>query len=196
MLGQAQLSRTLLPVGRLTKQEVRDIAAGMSLRTASKPDSQDVCFISRTAGRERFLGARIQLREATLVDRHGAVVGSLPGFELLTVGQRRGLGHVRTEGGARAYVVDRDHRAATVTVGPLEDLLVGEIALGRVAWVDGPPAAGEALDVQMSAHGTPVPGEWDPAGRVVLGAPVRRVSPGQSVVLYRGETVVGGGTAL
>lgn len=196
MLAQEQLARTLLPVGPFTKDEVRQVAARMSLRTASKADSQDVCFISRAAGREAFLGARIPLREATLVDGTGAAVGSLPGFELLTVGQRRGLGHLRTAGGERAYVVDREPRAATVTIGPLEDLLVPEIRLGPMSWVDSPPATGERLEVQMSAHGRPVACGWDPAGRVVLGERVRRVAPGQSVVLYRGDRVVGGGPAL
>ena len=196
MLGQEQLAHTLLPVGDLTKDEVRKTAQRMSLRTASKPDSQDVCFISRTAGREAFLGARIPLRDATLVDRSGAVLGSLPGFELLTVGQRRRLGNARTESGERAFVVDRDHRTATVTVGPLEDLLVGQIALGPVSWVDGPPPEGVPLEVQTSAHGRPTPGEWCTSGEVVLREPVRRVAPGQSVVLYSGHSVLGGGAAL
>ena len=196
MLGQEQLARTLLPVGPFTKDQVRVTAARLSLRTASKADSQDVCFISRAAGREAFLGARIPLREATLVDGSGAPVGSLPGFELLTVGQRRRLGHLRTAGGERAYVVDREPRAATVTVGSLEDLLVTEIRLGPMSWVDGPPLPGEWLEVQMSAHGHPATCKWDPPGTVLLSDRARRVAPGQSVVLYRGDAVVGGGPAL
>lgn len=196
MLGQDQLSRTLLPVGLLTKPQVRDVAARMSLRTASKADSQDVCFISRADGREAFLGARIPLRDATLVDRSGATLGSFPGFELLTVGQRRGIGHLRTSGGERVYVVDRDDRSATATVGPLADLMVEYVALGSMSWVDRRPPHGAPVQVQMSAHGRPVPGTWDPDGGVALCEPVRRVAPGQSVVLYRGESVLGGGPAL
>ena len=68
MLGQQQLARVLLPVGELTKAEVRQQAAALGLRTAGKPDSQDVCFISRRGGRETFLGDRIPLRPARLVD--------------------------------------------------------------------------------------------------------------------------------
>ena len=195
MLGQAQLSRTLLPVGAFTKAEVREVAGRLSLRTAAKADSQDVCFISRTAGREAFLGARIPLREATLVDRTGATVGSFPGFELLTVGQRRRLGALRTAGGDRAYVVDRDPVTATATVGSLEDLLVDEIPLGTMSWVDAAPPAGQRVEVQMSAHGRTVGATWDPAGRVALTETVRRVAPGQSVVLYRDDAVIGGGPA-
>lgn len=194
MLGQEQLSQTVLPVGEMTKREVREVAAAAGLRTAAKADSQDVCFISRTAGREAFLGARIPLREATVLDAGGARVGSLPGFELLTVGQRRGLGGIRTAG-ERAYIVDRDPETATVTVGPLDDLMVREIPTGQMSWVAGTPYPGEALEVQMSAHGVPVAATWDPAGRVVVDEPVRKVAPGQSVVLYRGDSVVGGGPA-
>lgn len=194
MLGQSQLCRTVLPVGHMTKHAVRELASEMRLRTAAKADSQDVCFISRASGREAFLGARIPLREATIADVDGAAVGSLPGFELLTVGQRRGLGGMRSRG-ERAYIVDRDPVNATVTIGGLRDLLVGEIPVGRMSWVDAAPDPGDSLEVQMSAHGRPVKASWDPAGRVRTAEPVRRVAPGQSVVLYRGDSVVGGGPA-
>ena len=195
MLGQDQLRRTVLPVGTMKKREVRELAASTGLRTAAKADSQDVCFISRAAGREAFLGARIPLREATVLDASGARVGSLPGFELLTVGQRRGLGGMRSAG-ERAYIVDRDPATATVTVGALDDLMVREIPTGTMSWVADTPSAGEALEVQMSAHCRPVAATWDPAGRIVVDEPVRRVAPGQSVVLYRGDSVVGGASVI
>ena len=187
MLGQPELSRLLLPVGEMTKGEVRSRAATMALRTAAKADSQDVCFISRRGGREEFLGARIPLRPAPVVDRSGRRLGEVPAVELITVGQRRGLG---PDIGNR-YVVDVDADSATVTVGPVEELMVDRIPVGPPSWVDGPPAPGEDLEVQMSAHGAPVGARWD--GRAVLPRePVRRVAPGQSVVLYRGDRVVGG----
>ncbi len=193
MLGQQQLARILLPVGELTKSEVRQQAAALGLRTAGKPDSQDVCFISRRGGRETFLGDRIPLRPARLVDMDGAHVGELPAVELVTVGQRRGLGS--PEPGGRRYVVAVDNPSATVTVGPLDALLVGEIAVVQPVWVDGPPGPDERLLVQMSAHGRPVRGRWS-NGTVVVDEPVRRVAPGQSVVLYRDDAVVGGGLAI
>jgi tRNA-specific 2-thiouridylase len=199
MLGQEQLSRTLLPVGDLTKSEVRDVATSLRLRTAAKPDSQDVCFISRAAGRETFLGDRIPLRPASVRDQHGNVLGELPSVELVTVGQRRGLGGLGTAEGSRRYVLSVDSPAATVTVGALEDLMVGSLRVSNVTWVSGPPSA-EPLEVQMSAHGRPVgavwrPGQGDSDGVIEVEHPVRRVAPGQSVVLYRGEAVVGGGIA-
>jgi tRNA-uridine 2-sulfurtransferase len=192
MLSQQQLARVLLPVGHLTKAEVRAQASALALRTATKPDSQDVCFISRRGGREEFLGDRIPLRPARVVDMDGAAVGELPAVELVTVGQRRGLGSPEPAG--RRYVVAVNSSAATVTVGPLDALLVREIAVAQPVWVDSPPGPDERVLVQMSAHGRPVPGHWSD-GTILVEEPVRRVAPGQSVVLYRGDAVVGGGVA-
>ncbi len=209
MLGQAQLARVLLPVGELTKPEVRRRASALGLRTATKPDSQDVCFISRRGGRQAFLGDRIPTRKARVVDMTGAEVGELPAVELVTVGQRRGLGSfgagVRDGApgspgddgspagspGARRYVVAVDGPSATVTIGPPAAMMVSEIQVAQAVWVSGPPAADELLEVQMSAHGQTV-GAWWSDGTVRVQTPVRRVAPGQSVVLYRDDAVVGG----
>jgi tRNA-specific 2-thiouridylase len=193
MLDQGHLARVRLPVGELIKAEVRRIAADRGLRTAAKPDSQDVCFITRSGGREQFLGDRISLRPGRMVDTAGAAVGEVPAVELVTVGQRRGLGL----GGQRRYVLGVDVPSAMVTVGPLTDLLVDRMDVRDAVWVDGPPDPGEPLEVQMSAHGTPVAARWDPPGTIgLLDGPVRRVAPGQSVVLYRGDAVVGGGLVV
>ena len=94
MLAQAQLAQILLPIGELTKAEVRAVAADLGLRTAAKPDSQDVCFITRSGGREAFLGSRIPLRRARVVDTAGALVGEVPAVEVVTIGQRKGLGEL------------------------------------------------------------------------------------------------------
>ena len=96
MLSQEQLARVRLPVGELMKTEVRRIAAGLGLRTAGKPDSQDVCFISRSGGREEFLGARIGMHPAKIVDGSGTIVGGVPAIQLVTLGQRRRLGVLKT----------------------------------------------------------------------------------------------------
>jgi tRNA-uridine 2-sulfurtransferase len=196
MLGQAQLPRVLLPVGELTKPEVRQLASTLGLRTAAKPDSQDVCFISRRGGRQAFLGDRIGMRKARVVDMSGAEVGELPAVELVTVGQRRRLGPLgpageTVQGGDRRYVVAVDGPSATVTIGPPAAMMVSEIEVDRAVWVVGAPATDERLAVQMSAHGDPVGATWSD-GVVRVEEPVRRVAPGQSVVLYRGDAVVGG----
>ena len=124
------------------------------------------------------------------------MLGALPAVELVTVGQRRGLGHLGTVGGSRRYVVEVDARTATVTVGGLEDLMVDSIDVTNMSWVSEPPVSLEPLAVQMSAHGQPVDAVWRAPGTVDVRRPVRRVAPGQSVVLYRDDAVVGGGIAV
>jgi tRNA-uridine 2-sulfurtransferase len=204
MLNQSQLARILLPVGELTKAEVRAHAAALGLRTAAKPDSQDVCFITRSGGREAFLGDRIPLHPGRLVDSEsGEELGTVPAVELVTVGQRRGMRVGVTAAGAeRRYALDVDVAAGTVTVGALEGLLIDRIVLRQVSWVDQPVRPGGAVEVQMSAHGCPVAGVVGSAGgggtaelelELTLAERQRRVAPGQSVVLYHGDAVLGGG---
>ncbi|MDA8300032.1 MAG: tRNA 2-thiouridine(34) synthase MnmA [Actinomycetota bacterium] len=219
MLGQSQLARLRLPVGEFAKAEVRALAGELGLRTAAKPDSQDVCFISKVAGRESFLRDRARLGPGRLVATTGEELGEVEALELLTVGQRRKLGLVARSVPERRYVVGVDLASRTATVGGLEDLMVGTVSLGQMAWTAGPLASGAPVEVQLSAHGQPVAGRWAPggaaeagavettagaaergAGAVVFDVPVRRPAPGQAVVLYEpspeGDMVVGGGTAL
>ncbi|HEX6419940.1 MAG TPA: tRNA 2-thiouridine(34) synthase MnmA [Acidimicrobiales bacterium] len=206
VLGQRALARTLLPVGDITKEAVRAEAAALGLRTAGKPDSQDVCFITSGAGRGGFLARRIDLRPGRVVDASGREVGQVPAVELVTVGQRRGLG--LAGGGGPRYVVGVDVPAATVRVGSARDLLATQVVLDDVVWADRPVTGPVAA--QCSAHGGPRPATVAPAGdgqgrrgvggtgRAVVrfGEPQRRVAPGQSVVLYEGDEVVGGGLAM
>ena len=132
MLDQAQLKRLSFPVGDITKDEVRTLAKELGLRTADKPDSQDVCFIHSVGGRQVFLGDRIPLRPAKLVDSQGETVGRVESIELVTLGQRKGL---NLGGDAnRRYVVDIDHQSATVTVGSQDELLVAGQGLVDLEW--------------------------------------------------------------
>jgi len=184
------LRRLLFPLGHMTKADVRAIAANLDLRTAHKPESQDVCFITNEHGRETFLGDRIPLRSGTVVDRSGDRIGAVPSIEMVTIGQRKGLG--LAGGTAPKYVLDVDAESATVVVGEQADLATRTTPLESWSWVgavaDGP------LELQCSAHGRPEPG-------AVVGAEVvwadshRRVAAGQSIVAYRDNLVVGGGIA-
>lgn len=209
MLGQRQLQHLLLPIGTLTKDEVRRRGSDLGLRTATKPDSQDVCFISKHGGREAFLGERIPLGPGRLVSTAGDEVGEVDNLELLTVGQRRGLGFLPRTRPERRFVVGVDVAARTATVGTLEDLMVGVVPVTSVSWSSGhPPRPGEELSVQVSAHGRPMEARWGPGpggdgeGVALLDQACRRVAPGQTVVFYRpgptafDDAVVGGGTAL
>jgi tRNA-specific 2-thiouridylase len=202
MLGQAQLARTLFPVGSMDKAEVRERAARAGLRTAHKPDSQDVCFITSTDGRTAFLGRRIPFHTGTVVDGDGAELGTVDSVELVTVGQRRGLG--LPGGGPKRYVVDVDPATRRVTVGDDAALLRPRLGVERVSWVDG-PVDGVVL-VQCSAHGAARPATLSPATspgaggslEIVWAEPQRRVAPGQSVVFYdlADRRVLGGGLAV
>jgi len=190
MLDQAALAQVLLPVGDLTKAEVRERAADLGLRTAEKPDSQDVCFIQTGAGRQGFLESRIDLTPGRVLDDTGRQVGEVEAIELVTVGQRRGLGLRRQQ--EPVFVTSVDVGTATVTIGRKEDLLDAAVALDDLVWADG-PVAGPVL-VQCSAHGEPRPGVL--AGSVLTWeAPQPRVAPGQSVVFYDADQVLGGALA-
>jgi tRNA-specific 2-thiouridylase len=203
MLGQDQLARCVFPVGDRTKGDVRAEAARLGLRTADKPDSQDVCFIRSDVGRPGFLGDRIPLHAGRLVDHDtGDDLGAVTAVELVTVGQRRGMGH--GVDGRRRFVTAVDVPARRVVVGPPEAALADGHLLHTVAWVDGPPAwsgDGAAALAQCSAHGTPDPCTMRPSAdgvgvAVAFAAPRRRVAPGQTVALYdpvRTDRVLGSG---
>ncbi len=180
----------ILPIGDLTKAEVRRRATALGLRTADKPDSQDVCFITRQHGRGDFLGRRLTLTPGRVVDGSGAEVGSVSAVELVTIGQRRGM--ALAGGAAPRFAVDVDVAGATVTVGPVGDLMVDATPVEAFSWADGP--VGGTLLVQTSAHGSSDPAVLD--GDVVRWSePHMKVAPGQSVVFYDGDEVLGGSIA-
>ena len=195
MLTQDDLARTMLPVGDYDKPAVRRLADELGLRTAHKPDSQDVCFITSTGGRVQFLGRRIPFHRATVVDSAGAVVGEVPAIEMVTVGQRRGLG--LPGGGPKRFVLSVDRLSSTVVVGDESELLDDSLTVGSMTWGD-EPVDGDVL-VQASAHGTPHRATTSilPDGRVHVAwaEPQRRVAIGQSVVFYdlTDSYVLGGG---
>ena len=169
---------------------MRAKAAALGLPTADKPDSQDVCFVTTSGGREALLASRIPLRPGRVVDTAGVEVGRVDALELVTVGQRRGLG---TGGGAKRYAISVDPAAGTVVVGEADDLLAGSVELAQLCWVNQPVEG--PVQAQTSAHGEAVDATFDGA-TVTFAEPQRRVAPGQSVVLYRGDEVLGGGIAI
>ena len=186
MLDQKELAYTLFPVGHLTKAQVRERASELGLRTATKPDSQDVCFISKTGGRETFLGHRIPFRAARVVDESGTELGSVEAVEMVTIGQRRGL---RLAGGApKQFVLDVDVETRTVVVGAETSLQRSDLRAERMMWSHEPLPIGSEVMVQTSAHGATQSAliEEVSSDTVVLQwrEPQRRTAPGQSVVLY------------
>ena len=202
MLGQDALSRVVFPVGDMTKDEVRANARRLGLRTAGKPDSQDVCFIGSAEGREGFLSRRVELHPAEVVDGEGRPAGSVEAVELVTVGQRRGMGH--GSDGKRRYVTHVDVSARRVVVGSAAEVLRSSVVLAgpSVTWVDRPLAPGARAVAQVSAHGRPVActvtGGDESDREVIFDEPQRPVAPGQTVALYDAldpDAVVGAGIA-
>ena len=194
MLGQDVLSRLALPVGGWHKPDLRAEAQRRGLLTAAKPDSQDVCFITKDGGREKFLGARGGLTPGVIVTEDGTEVGSVPATELVTIGQRKGL---NVSGMSEPnFVVDVDLRESVVTIGPRRSLQVEETGFINPVWADD-SFTGSAR-VQASAHGVALEAEVH-ADRVVWAEPRDRIAPGQSVVFYEGDgpdaTVIGGAIA-
>jgi tRNA-specific 2-thiouridylase len=175
MLGQRELARLLLPVGELTKAEVRELASARGLRTATKPDSQEVCFVGRRSRRE-FLAEHIGLTPGVLVERStGQVVGQVDAVELVTAGQRRRLG-LR---GAPSpfYAVEVDPQRARVVVARREEAQIDWVALVHCSWVDEPLDTGARVLAQSSAHGPALPAvvlrsdEQRPAALAALNQP-------------------------
>ena len=167
------------PVGEMTKDAVRAHARRLGLRTAGKPDSQDVCFIGSAEGRPGFLGGRMALHPAQVVDTEGRPAGSVAAVELVTVGQRRGMGHGAD--GRRRYVTHVDLGARRVTVGSAQDVLRSSVVLSgpSLTWVDGPLARGRprrGAGERPRPAGRPAP--WTPTA-TDRGRPLRRApAPG------------------
>jgi tRNA-uridine 2-sulfurtransferase len=195
VLGQEQLSRALFPVGGQTKAETREHAVRLGLPVAGKPDSQEVCFVPG-ADHGAFLADRSPdlVRAGEVVERSGRVLGVHDGTFRFTVGQRRGLG---TSTGERAYVLELDVERNRVVVGPGELLARGGLIAERVSWIAGDPPDGPFEgEVSVRYKGESAPAVVEPQGdtaRVDFRTPQRAIAPGQSVVFYASDEVLGGG---
>jgi tRNA-uridine 2-sulfurtransferase len=196
MLGPAELDHLRLPLGRMTKPEVRATAARLGLRTAAKPESFDVCFVpdGDTAG---WLERRLGRRPGQVVDTAGRVLGRHQGAYRYTVGQRRGLGIAAA---TPRYVLRVEPAAARVVVGERAELAIRAVELERASATDGRGLRPGRARVRLRAHGQEVGCQvvpQDPEGsgaRLDLDEPVAAVAPGQAAVLYDGDLVLGGGT--
>jgi tRNA-specific 2-thiouridylase len=197
MLGQAQLERSLFPVGGLSKADTRALAERFALPVATKPDSQELCFAPSgdAGGFVRTSAPALVHAGGEVVDTDGRVLGEHDGTFAFTVGQRRGLG-VAT--GSPMYVLSVDAPANRVVVGPQELLTRRRLVADRVSWVAGRPPFEEPFDatVRVRYRGDDAPARVAPrAGglEVVFREPQRAVAPGQSAVIYDGDEVLGGG---
>ncbi|WP_448609815.1 tRNA 2-thiouridine(34) synthase MnmA [Geodermatophilus sp. URMC 60] len=204
VLTADQLAGAVFPLGSMTKQRVREIAAERGFAVATKADSHDICFIPDGDTRG-FLSRRLGEQPGPVVDAAtGATVGQHTGAYGFTVGQRRGLGVAVGDSRPR-YVLGIEPVTRTVTIGTADLAGVTEVRTSAPTWTGAAPALPFSAEVQLRAHGTPVPCEvtaGDDGGlRLLLGSAQRGVAPGQSAVLYttdaeRGDLVLGQGTVL
>ena len=195
-LTQAQLTRALFPVGHLHKAEVRAYAQAHGLAVADKPDSQELCFV-RDGDTARFVESRhpAVARSGPIRDQRGQQVGHHDGVHRFTVGQRKGLGLSTS---VPLYVLEIDAADNSVTVGPRPALERSSLTASSVNWIAGSPPSSTCPVTARLRHRhpdapatvEPLPGE---RVAVVFDEPQFAVAPGQAVVFYDGDTVLGGG---
>ena len=195
-LTQAQLARALFPVGHLHKEEVRAYARARGLAVADKPDSQELCFVA-DGNTARFVEERqpTVARAGPIRDQHGRQVGNHDGVHRFTVGQRKGLGLSTS---VPLYVLSIDAAENALTVGPRPVLGRTSLTASSVNWIAGaPPSSACPITARIRhrhadapAFVAPLPGD---RASVVFEVPQWAVAPGQAVVFYDGDTVLGGG---
>jgi tRNA-uridine 2-sulfurtransferase len=199
-LTQAQLARTLFPLGELTKPEVRELAAGLGLAVAVKPDSQEICFVPNgdyAAFMSAYLketGVEPARTRGEIVSTDGRRLGEHEGVHRFTVGQRKGLGIAAPE---PLYVIATDPETQRVVVGGNDDLLRRSFFASDVNWISIPePVQPIRAQVKIRNRHAGSPATLNAAnGRVevVFDDPQRAVTPGQGAVFYQDDLVLGGG---
>ncbi|MBI2829462.1 MAG: tRNA 2-thiouridine(34) synthase MnmA [Acidobacteria bacterium] len=195
-LTQPQLARASFPVGDLTKPEVRAQARRLGLKVAEKPDSQEICFVP-DGDYASFVARKAPAvaRGGTVVDRRGAVLGSHGGVHRFTVGQRKGLG---VSGPAPLYVLKIEAESRQVTVGPRDALERTALTASGVNWVAlDAPSGWLSVSAQIRHRHRPASGRLratdDDRAEFTFDEPQTAITPGQAVVFYEGDLVIGGG---
>ena len=199
LLTQEKLARALFPVGDYPKSEIRRMAAEFGLPTATRSDSQDLCFLAGEDYRE-FLKRNVPEigRPGNIMARDGKVLGEHQGLAFYTIGQRKGLGVASP---VSLYVIGKDISSNTLVVGTADELGQSELTAMNVNWVSGEsPAVAFRAEVKIRytakdawAEVTPLDGNQ---AKVRFDVPQRDITPGQAAVFYDGEIVFGGGAII
>jgi tRNA-specific 2-thiouridylase len=199
-LDQQQLQSAVFPLGAdESKTDVRAEAAALGLGTAAKPESQDLCFVDSDLRAELRVRLGGRFAPGAITDVDGTVLGEHAGLPFFTVGQRAGLGIAPSRpDAAPRYVIQLLPASNTVVVGPREALRCSTVEASAVRWIAGSaPPAGTRCEAQVRAHGEPYPAQIETGDdhevlvRFVI--PVDQAAPGQSLVLYRDDEILGGG---
>jgi len=192
-LGQSELGHLLLPIGNLHKAEVRRLSTEMGLPTATRRESQDICFIPDNDYR-LFIAKHIPPTSGDIVDTNGKVLGRHSGLAQYTVGQRQGLGLTSNK---RLYVLRLDAANNRLVVGTKGQLLSNRLCASRLSWVSGKAPGGLANITAKVRYKSPeVTAKLrlnDGVAEVDFQQPQWAIAPGQAIVFYQGDTVLGGG---
>lgn len=195
-MTQEQLAHTLFPLGEYTKDEIRSKASVLGLSVASKPDSQEICFVPDNDYREFLRGhAPDSYQPGDIVDLEGNLLGRHQGLAFYTIGQRRGLGLTASE---PLYVVRLDAEKNRVVVGKNADVFASGLRASRVNWIAIPNLAQKLTVETKIRYSVPPTPAWIYPGKkddviTMFRQPQRAVTPGQAVVWYDGDVIVGGG---
>jgi len=196
VMSQERIRRTMFPLGDLTKDETRELAQELRLHVAGKPESQEICFVPTRDYRD-YLRDNVPaaLQEGPIVDPDGREVGRHDGVSFYTVGQRRGLGVASPQ---PLFVTELRPRTNTVVIGDAALLYRSDAYAAHPNWVSIPSLEGPLrVTAKTRYKAEEVPATIEPAGNLVhihFDEPQRAVTPGQTVVFYDGDVVVGGAT--
>lgn len=195
-LSQAQLQRSLMPLGGMSKPEIRAIAREIGLKVADKADSQEICFVPGN-DYKAFLRQRLpdaEFHRGGIYTKAGVRLADHEGIEFFTIGQRKGL-----PGGSPTplYVIDIDPETDRVIVGAAADLVTDEFFIDRCNWLEAEPSESFEANIKIRSAHPGTDATVQPMGngtaQVRLHVPQRAVTPGQAAVCYRGDQVLGGG---
>ena len=198
-LSQEVLSRLILPLGELKKEETRKEAARLGLRTAKKPESQDLCLVEHYGSMLNFIDKHIETKVGEIKHINGQILGSHNGIQHYTVGQRKGLGIAWSE---PLYVKKLDHLKNIVYVASISDLLEREAFIKELNWVSiEEPNSPVEVDAQIRYRSKPIKGKLIPQSegninkrfKLVLDEPQSSITPGQAAVFYKKDILLGGG---
>jgi len=190
-IPQKALAKTIFPVGNLTKPQVRELAKKFDLDNAEKKDSQGVCFIG-PLNMKYFLKSYIKPKKGNIVlIKNKKVIGTHDGVYYYTIGQRHGL-DVK-DGQGPYFVVKKDIKKNIIYVGSEKDLLSKKAKVIKINWLSKPAKFPVQIEAQIRYRSKPTKAKLDKAGNLTFTKPVRAITPGQSIVFYKGKQVLGGG---